>query len=1602
MWTWDGGSPRIVTPEEARMQDGSVGLITDRARAELLAQAEAALKLRLQGEDLPQARLLLHFWAASLPTSELAAMPAEELAGAALSLWDFARTRPPGPAAVRVFNPRGRAEGWRSPYAIAEIMNDDMPFLVDTALATLHRLDETVHSVVHPVVPVTRDAAGRITALGSGNHESLMQVAFGPQADPEALARVRLALVAAMADVRTAVSDYTPMSTRLAEVAASLPASTERDFLGWMSQDNFVLLGYRKLCQVGPGLVSPEPTASLGLLRDPARAVFGRQHGTGALLPATLESLRQPDRVAVAKADMRSTVHRAQLCDVVVVKDPPDANGEPTGLHLFLGLFAADAYNRNPRSIPMLREKVERILAEAGVDPEGHDGRALRHILDTWPRDDLFQGTEAEVLAAARRVLDLEVRPRLALFVRRDLFGGHVSAIVCVPRDQFDTRLRRSLADMVARAFGGTVAGYAIAMGDGPLARVQFVIAADPQVSGQVDVAALEAAMAQEARSFADRLADALAAEQGEAEAARTLSVWGDAFPDDYAARHTATASVHDIRLAEAAREAGRLRMALVRPMGAPPHRMALKLFNPAQAVPLSDILPLIETLGLRVIEEVPNRLRPRTGTGVVLQTLTVESADAAAIDVDATGPALLDTLEAVWGQRAEADGFNRLVLRAGLTWREAWLLRAMFKWCRQVGFPFSQAAVQTALAASPQSARTLVDLFHRRFDPSLQRNAAAEARLDAAWSAELDAIASPDDDRILRRLRTLLDAVVRTNFYIPGERDVIALKIDSARAGNMPLPRPLVEIWVHGARMEGCHMRGGRVARGGIRWSDRREDFRTEILGLMKAQMVKNVVIVPVGAKGGFVLKRPPAPTGDAARDREAFAAEGVACYRLLINGMLDVTDNLRADGGTVVPPDHVVRRDGDDPYLVVAADKGTATFSDIANGIAVERGFWLGDAFASGGSIGYDHKAIGITARGAWVNIARHFREMGRDIHTQEFTCVGVGDMSGDVFGNGLLVSHRTKLLAAFDHRHIFLDPSPDALASFAERKRLFHLPRSAWADYDRALISPGGGVYPRSAKAIPLSPEAAAMLGLPPGATEPATVMRAILTAPVDLLYFGGIGTYVKATAESQADAGDRANDAIRVNGAALGARVVGEGANLAVTQAGRIEAAMAGVRLNTDALDNSAGVSTSDHEVNIKILLADATASGRLTERQRVDLLGSMTDEVAELVLRDNQQQSQAISLDALGGALDLPAQNALMGLLEADLVLNRAVAGLPAPGSMAARAAAGQGLTRPELCTLMAHTKLWLAARIDASSLPDDPALGAVLVDYFPHKLRTGFAREIARHRLRKELIGTAITNGLVNRLGAAAFGRLVADAGVDAVEVAKAALIARDAFGLPEAWTAIEALEPTVPSAALLRVLVATRRLQESTARALLAGGPVSAPIAEAVAALKPGLAELVAKAGARSGGSPEAASLMASGVPAQLAALAAALPDLLAAPLVVRLAATRGVGVDEAARAWSGTGEAFAIEALRGAVAAIPAQGPWGARAAAALSDDLSALQSEFAARALEGGIDAAALLARTGAVGVRAVALAREAAAMPDLAAATVATRALRALEP
>ncbi|MBP0495382.1 NAD-glutamate dehydrogenase [Pararoseomonas indoligenes] len=1558
--------PDDLTPAPA----GAEGM-----RSALLAEAGSALT-RLAPALPPAAGDLLRGLGAALPLEELAGMAPEGLASWAASLFGVAAARRPGEVALRLTPPAGGPGGGSGAGAVAEIATEDMPFLVDSVLAAISLSGRSVRRLLHPILAVRRAPDGGVVSIGpavpGGPNESVMRIEIAPHGSgrgaPADWPAVEAALRQALAEVRQAVGDFGPMLERLraaeTEVAGAPEGAEAAAFLRWLAEDNFVLLGHRllRIPADGGGISAEE---GLGLLRDPAVVPFDALRNLSAVPAAVRHSLTETAALTVAKGNLRMRVHRPSHADVVATRIlAPD--GSVAGIRLFMGLFAATAYNRNPRGIPWLKSKVARILAASGAAPESHDARAFQSILDTWPRDELFQATEAEILARARRALDLTIRPRPALVVRRDSFGRYVSAIAWFPREVFDTRLRERVARLLAAAFGGRLSAFYIAISDTPLARVHYVIGTDPGAPVEVDVAALEAAVVQAARGFPEALAGALAEASGEAEGARLAARWAEAFPAAYAEAMTPAQAVADLRLAEAALTAGRPVADVSHIPGEGPRRLMLRLANPGGPLPLADALPLFESLDLRAIEEQPWRLAPAGGAPVVLHLFALEAGmEAPGVVIEDRFDELLGALSALLEGRAEADGFNRLVLRAGLEWREAWLIRALFRWCKQVGFAFPQPAVEAALAANPEAARLLVALFRARLDPEAASQE-AESQAKAAWTVLMEGVADPDADRILSRLRTALDAVVRTNYF--QGKDYLCIKIESARAGEMPDPRPWREIFVSAMHMEGCHLRAGPVARGGIRWSDRREDFRTEILGLMKAQRLKNVIIVPTGAKGGFILKGTVPPPSE----REAFMAAGVAAYKTLIRAMLDVTDNLGADGG-IIPPDRVVRLDGDDPYIVAAADKGTATFSDIANALSIEYGFWLGDAYASGGSAGYDHKEMGITARGAWVMVARHFAEMGRDIQAEPFTCVGVGDMSGDVFGNGLLISRKTRLLAAFDHRHIFIDPDPDMEASFNERERLFRLPRSSWDDYDKGLISAGGGVFPRNARTIPLSPEAQALLGIEAERAEPAAVMRAILKADVDLLYFGGIGTYVKAATESQAEAGDRANDALRVDGREIRAKVIGEGANLAVTQAGRIEAARLGnsghgVAIDTDALDNSAGVSTSDHEVNIKILLAAAERNGALTRPQRDALLESMTDEVAALVLADNAAQFAALSLEGAAGTEALPAQAALMTRLEAEGLLDRAVLGLPSAAQMAERIGSGDALTRPEIAALLPVAKLWLTDAIEDGTLADDPAFLPLLRAYFPHALQERFPDLIEGHRLRRNLVATMLANAAANRLGPAGLSRLAEG---DPAAVARAAWLADRLLGIGAAADALDAAAPEARRTAL----PVLRRLHEDAARALLDD---TAPLAEAEARLRPGIMALIEAVPVPEGtGLPEAAARLVAGAGSLSAAIG-----------IVRLAEAAGVAPSDAAGAWDAAGRDFGLEALRAAARAAPAPGAFGPRARAALLEDLGALQMRLARTTLSGAAP------KPPEAVLRMV---REAAGSGELAAVSVALRTL-----
>src|SRR5438132_5962635 len=1191
----------------------------------------------------------------------------------------------------------------------------------------------TMHLIIHPIVAVERRADGTLAGLPAedakgARRESFIHVEVDRITESSRLEALAADIARVLDDVRAAVDDWQAMRDRVHAIVGEvekkpppLPAdelAEGKDFLRWLAENHFTFLGYRchELAVVnGEDVLKIVPGSSLGILREGQNKEVATSFS--ALPPEVRAYARRPELLVVTKATSRSTVHRSGYLDYIAVKRF-NAKGEVAGEHRFLGLFTSTAYSANPADIPLLRGTVANIVKRAGLPAGGHAGKTLVNILVSYPRDELFQTNEEDLLRTAKAILHLEERQRLRLFVRRDAFERFLSCLIYAPRENYTTELRQKWQSILMQAFSGTSSEFNVHLSESALARVMIIVRTTPGHIPDVDVHALEARLAIASRRWEDDLKDALLDAVGEARGNQLYRQFGVAFAAGYREEFAARAAVPDIEMMAKLTDAEPLGMSLYRPREAAAGTLRFKLFHRGAPVTLSDSLPMLEHMGLKVLDEHPYRIAPEGSPPVWMHDLGLFlSVGDTEVDVDALHAVFADAFGRVFRGEVENDDFNRLVVAARLPAEEIVVLRAYAKYLRQIGFPLSQGFVEATLTIHADIARQLIDLFKLRFDPT--EGAAVGARTAEqvrAIEAALEAVENLSEDRILRQYLALIQATTRTNFWrrdAAGRRkSFLSFKFDPSKVPGLPEPKPMFEIFVYSTRFEGVHLRGGKVARGGLRWSDRPEDFRTEVLGLVKAQMVKNTVIVPVGSKGGFVLKRAPSPA-----DREAYLKEGVACYQNYLRGLLDLTDNRVGD--QIVPPPDVKRHDPDDPYLVVAADKGTATFSDYANAISNEYGFWLGDAFASGGSAGYDHKVMGITARGAWESVKRHFREMGVDTQTTDFTVAGIGDMSGDVFGNGMLLSRHIKLVAAFDHRHIFLDPHPDPESSFQERERVFKLPRSSWADYDAKLISAGGGIHPRSAKSIAITPEVKAALGILADVLTPTELVNAILKAPVDLIYNGGIGTYVKAQSETHAQVGDRANDALRVNGRELRCRAFAEGGNLGCTQLGRIEYALSGGRINTDAIDNSAGVDTSDHEVNIKILLGLPIAEGELTEKQRNALLAQMTDDVAALVLRDNYFQTQALSVTGRIALKLLDAQQRFIQFLEKGGRLNRALEYLPTDDEIIEQRANGTGHESPQVAVLLAYCKIWLYDELLAATLPDDPCVATALARYFP-------------------------------------------------------------------------------------------------------------------------------------------------------------------------------------------------------------------------------------------------------------------------------------------
>jgi len=1370
-----------------------------------------------------QIKLFLAQYFAHVPVEDMRGRSESIMARIAMDHLAFAARRKRRKPKVRLFNPTEREHGYSSRYTVVEIVNDDMPFLVDSVSAAISRHDLAVHITVHPVIPVSRDRNGRVESVhpsesSEGSRESFMRFAVDRETEADRLEALRKDILNVLADVRIAVRDWRTMRKKMVEARDTLelgPTGVDEDLreeskalLDWMVDDRFTFLGYReyRLSQRGERIfLKPVEKTGLGLLA-------GEEHdGKSTELTTEMRRLtRTKDWLIITKANSRSTVHRNAYLDYVGVKQY-DGQGKVVGEHRFLGLFTSVAYSESPRNIPLLRHKVQRVIDRSQVNPAGHRGKALLHIIETYPRDELFQSTVSDLTRTTLGVLNLQDRQRVRFFLRRDTFRRFFSCLVYVPREKYTTAVRRKMERVLLDAFDGTSVDSSVQIFESPLARVHIIVHTASGERPRISISEIEKRIAEVVITWTDRIRDELMNSFGEDDGPRMFRRYGHVFPAGYQEETSPRDACSDVSRIDRMRESGAARTVnLYRPEDSRPGHMHFIVYSNGNPLSLSDVMPVLENMGVDVYTERPYELAIGEDESFWIQDFHLRHESGEELDVSAAATRFEECFMRVLDREAENDGLNRLVIPADIDWRQTSLLRCYAKYLLQLGMPFSQDYMEDVLYAHAGLVKKLVQQFEAQFDPAIKPTT-RKRRLDKIVSSVKRAVrraGSVDEDRILSAFARAISATLRTNYYVAGEngtpKPYISIKLDPTAMPEVPRPRPRFEIFVYSLEVEGVHLRAGEIARGGLRWSDRREDFRTEVLGLMKAQVVKNTVIVPTGAKGGFFCKHLPAD------DRDAILATGIECYKTFIRGLLDVTDNVV--DGEVVTPDSVIRRDGDDPYLVVAADKGTATFSDIANGISADYGFWLDDAFASGGSAGYDHKKMGITARGAWEAVKRHFREQGLNTQKDLFTVAGIGDMSGDVFGNGMLLSRKIRLVAAFNHLHIFLDPDPDTAASFRERQRLFRKGRSSWSDYNEKLISKGGGIFSRQAKTIRLSAEARELLGVEATTMKPDDIVRAILRMPVDLLWNGGIGTYVKSSSESNADVGDRGNDGVRVNADELQCKAVGEGGNLGLTQLARIEYSQQGGRINTDFIDNSAGVDSSDREVNIKILLSDAEKTRNLTRENRNELLASMTDDVAELVLRNNYLQTQAISMSEIRSLERIDETARLITNLERTGILDRELEYLPDDVEIEERRKRKQGFTRPELAIVLSYAKIDLYNGLIRSDESLEDFLRADPLRYFPETLRKRYADLLPGHRLSRQILATLISNDIVNRMGPSFVKRIQVDTGADVVTIARAYMVARQLCRAGHLLRTIEAHDYEIPAGAQMSMMFEVSR----------------------------------------------------------------------------------------------------------------------------------------------------------------------------------------------
>ena len=1540
---------------------------TDRLIGEIVAAKPASRTLK----DRKDIDSYLRKYFSAVPYEDMAGRSPKIMGQAALAHLDYAKTRKVGKPVLRIINPTDEQHGYRSTYTIVEMVNDDMPFLVDSVAAAINRHGLAIHMTVHPIFRVIRDARGRLTGIEkpgseSGRNESYIRFVVDREPDQHNLELLEHEIQKVLADVRVAVRDWRKMRDMLLESASSLnrgPADAalrmESDaLLQWLADGHFTFLGYReyKLRRRGEKMyLAAVEGSGLGVLSQDERGSRVVEL-TGAMMRHT----RSKDPLIITKANSRSTVHRHSYLDYVGVKVYDD-DGNAVGEKRFIGLFTSLAYSESPRNIPLLRLKVQRVIEQMGLDPAGHSGKSLMHILDSFPRDELFQGSIKELVRTTDGVLNLQDRRRVKFFLRRDPFRRFFSCIVYIPREKYTTAVRHRIEEILLEEFQGISVDTSVQIVEAPLARMYSIVRIGVGELPKIKVEKIEKRIAGAVVSWQDKLRDQLLDKFGQDEGLTLFREYGESFSAAYEGDTTPKIACLDVKRIDGILKGEHDNFLLLhRPEGTPVDTLYFRTFRKDEPLPLSGVLPFLEDLGTDVYSERLYKVQLRNEGLFWIQDFQLQFENTNGLDVETAAERFQEGFRQALCGESESDNFNELILRAGLDARQTSLIRCYAKYILQLGIPFSQNSMEEVLVAHSRLARKLVRQFELQFDPTLTKRKRS-AELDSCTAAIARAIArakSLDEDRILTAFSGAINSTLRSNYFQDDDdgkpKSYISIKLDPRALPEVPLPKPKFEIFVYSPRVEAVHLRGGNVARGGIRWSDRREDFRTEVLGLMKAQVVKNTVIVPTGAKGGFVPKH--LPEGD----REAIMNEGIACYKIFISGLLDLTDNV--DGENVVSPRNVVCRDGDDPYLVVAADKGTASFSDIANGLSADYGFWLDDAFASGGSAGYDHKKMGITARGAWEAVKRHFRERGLDVQSEPFTVVGIGDMSGDVFGNGMLLSRKIKLLAAFNHMHIFLDPDPDIAASYRERQRLFRMGRSSWTDYSDELISKGGGVYSRQAKQIKLSQEVRTLLGTIETSMQPLELIRSILALDVDLLWNGGIGTYVKASTESHTDVGDRGNDNVRVNANQLRCKVVGEGGNLGLTQRARIEYSLNGGQINTDFIDNSAGVDSSDREVNIKILLGAAEQGGRMTRKQRNKLLAEMTDDIANFVLRNTYLQTQSISMMEARARERLDEAARLIINLEKTGLLDRDLEFLPDEVEIDDRRQRKQGLTRPELAVILSYAKIDLYNGLAGSNQALDDFLTTDPQRYFPPILRRRYQDLIPDHRLSRQILATLIANNIVNRMGPAFLKRVQVDTGADSVTIARAYVVAREVCQAREIWHTIEALDNKIPATIQQEMMFDVSRILRHACLWLIDRYGEDLDIVKAVEHLKQGMATIYSRANRIVSGAGKerqkkaADDYIRNGVPEKLAKKMAALLLTRGALDITDLAILHNKDDAETAKMYGDLSDRLGIIWMNRCVEGLEVEGRWQAIARSNLRDEFYRIRRELVTSLLSG----------------------------------------------